>query len=99
MVSLVALLRFRVLGMCQGNRQVFSRMLNTGIQYFPVDSMHTSEQEYFASQSAIESLHTNIGEGSAENGCPAKSSRFERGKFKGYGDAPFVDVLTGVRTI
>ena len=65
MVSLVALLRFRVLGMCQG----------------------------------IESLHTNIGEGSAENGCPAKSSRFERGKFKGYGDAPFVDVLTGVRTI
>ena len=52
MVSLVALLRFRVLGMCQGNQQVCSRMLNTGIQYFPVDSMHTSEQEYFASQSA-----------------------------------------------
>ena len=33
-------------------QQVFSRMLNTGIQYFPVDSMQTSAQEYFASQSA-----------------------------------------------
>lgn len=33
-------------------QQVFLRMLNIGIQYFPVDSMQTSEQEYFASQSA-----------------------------------------------
>ena len=33
-------------------QQVFLRILNTGIQYFPVDSMQTSEQEYLASQSA-----------------------------------------------
>ena len=28
-----------------------SKILNTGIQYLPVDSMHTSLQLYFASQS------------------------------------------------
>ena len=33
-------------------QQVFSRTLNTGIQYLPVDSIRTSEQAYFASQSA-----------------------------------------------
>lgn len=30
---------------------LLSRMLKTGIQYFLVDSMQTSEQEYLASQS------------------------------------------------
>lgn len=40
------------MGCTDVTQQVFSRMLNTGIQYLPVDSMQTSEQEYFASQSA-----------------------------------------------
>ena len=43
---------FVYLGWASVTQQVFSRMLNTGIQYFPVDSMQTSEQEYLASQSA-----------------------------------------------
>ena len=38
-------------------------------------------------------------EGSAGTGHSAKSSRFERDKFTGYFDAPFVDALTGDRTI
>ena len=33
-------------------KQDFSRMLKTGIQYLPVDSMQTSVQEYLASQAA-----------------------------------------------
>lgn len=32
-------------------KQVFSRVLNTGIQYVPVDSMQTSVQLYLASHS------------------------------------------------
>ena len=43
---------FVYFGCAKVTQQVFSRILNTGIQYFPVDSMQTSEQEYFASQSA-----------------------------------------------
>lgn len=39
-------------GWARVTKQDFSRMLNTGIQYFPVDSIQTSVQEYFASQSA-----------------------------------------------
>ena len=86
MVSLVALLRFRVLGMCQGNQQVFSRMLNTGIQYFPVDSMHTSEQEYFASQSAkiLQSIGKR-GKASLLVLCPAIGIRdTDTGKYPGF---------------
>ncbi|VUX17001.1 Uncharacterised protein [Blautia obeum] len=37
--------------------------------------------------------------GSAGTGHPAKSSRFERDKFTGCCHAPFVDALTGGRTI
>lgn len=38
-------------GWASVTRQVFSRILNTGILYFSVDSMQTSEQECLASQS------------------------------------------------
>ena len=42
---------FVYLGCARVTKQVFSRMLNTGIQYLPVDSIQTSVQEYLASQS------------------------------------------------
>ena len=40
------------LGCASVTRQVLSRMLNTGTQYFPADSIQTSRQPYLASQSA-----------------------------------------------
>lgn len=43
---------FVYLGCVNVTQQVFSRMLNTGVQHFPVDSMQASAQEYFANHSA-----------------------------------------------
>lgn len=51
-VGLITLLRLRIFGMGKCDETGFSRMLKTGIQYLPADSMQTSKQEYFASQSA-----------------------------------------------
>ena len=43
---------FVYFGCANVTQQVFSRMLNTGIQYFPVDSIQTSAQECFVSHPA-----------------------------------------------
>lgn len=43
---------FVYLGCARVRKQVFSSMLNTGIQYLPVDSRQTSVQEYLASHAA-----------------------------------------------
>ncbi len=40
------------LGWARVRKQDFSRTLKTGIQYFLVDSIQNSKQEYLASQSA-----------------------------------------------
>ena len=41
-VSFITLLRFRVFWMGKVTQQIFSRILNTGIQNLPVDSIQTS---------------------------------------------------------
>ena len=43
---------FVYLGCARVTKQGFSRILKTGIQYFPEDSIQTSLHEYFASHSA-----------------------------------------------
>ena len=49
----VILVSFTHLGLAMTTRMLrFSRMLKTGTQYFPVDSMHTSKQLFSWSQSA-----------------------------------------------
>ncbi len=51
-VGLVPFLGFDVLEVGQGDPIGLFRILNTGIQYLPVDSIQTSKQKYLASQSA-----------------------------------------------
>lgn len=49
-VGFIALLRFCIFWMGKCNKTDFSRMLKTGIQYLPEDSIQTSVQLYLASQ-------------------------------------------------
>jgi hypothetical protein len=53
LVGLFALDGFNELGGVTTTWQLFSRMLCTGNQYLPVDSMHTSLQLFSQSQAAM----------------------------------------------